>query len=89
MLPDDVFATAVHEAGESDVALSIGTSSVVWPAAGIPLAGLDAGAFGIEVNPEPTELTARFDVSLRGPAGTILPEILRRVRALRAAGESA
>jgi NAD-dependent deacetylase len=89
MLPADVLATAMHDAGNCDVALSVGTSSVVWPAAGIPLAALSAGAFGIEVNPEETELTARFHVSLRGPAGRVLPELLRRLRARRSAGDLA
>jgi NAD-dependent deacetylase len=89
MLPADVLATALSDARDCDVAISIGTSSAVWPAAGIPLAGLESGAFGIEVNPEETELTARFDVSLRGPAGRVVPELLRRVRARRATPEVA
>ena len=89
MLPADVLATALSDARDCDVTLSIGTSSVVWPAAGIPLAALEAGAFGIEVNPEETELTARFHVSLRGPAGRVVPELLRRMRERRATREVA
>jgi NAD-dependent deacetylase len=50
----------------------------------------ERGAFLIEVNPEPTELTPRFDVSLRGAAGVLLPRLLALVRELRAAaGEGA
>jgi NAD-dependent deacetylase len=88
LLPGDVFDQAVREARSSDVALSVGTSSSVWPAAGIPLAAAEGGALTIEVNPDATELTAHFDVSLRGPAGKVLPVLLERVRALRAAGEA-
>jgi hypothetical protein len=31
------------------------------------------------VNPEPTELTAKADLSLRGPAGTILPQLVKLI----------
>lgn len=88
VLPEDVFAEAVHDAVHADVALSVGTSSSVWPAAGIPLAAAERGAFTIEVNPEPTELTPRFDVSLRGPSGAVLPHLRDGLARLRA-GETA
>jgi len=83
VLPGDVYAQAVDDARASDAALSVGTSSSVWPAAGLPLLAAEAGAFTIEINPEATELSAHFDVSLRGPAGVLVPDLLRRVRALR------
>jgi NAD-dependent deacetylase len=83
-LPGDVFGEAEARAARADVALVGGTSSAVWPAAGIPLVAQAAGATIIEVNPESTDLTARFDYSLRGPAGEILPQLLARVRELRA-----
>lgn len=89
MLPEDVFAAAAGAAAECDVALSIGTSSAVWPAAGLPVLAQERGAFLIEVNPEPTELTARFDVSLRGAAGVVLPRLLDLVRGLRLAAGGA
>ena len=79
-----MFGEAEARAARADVALVVGTSSAVWPAAGIPLVAQDAGATIIEVNPESTDLTARFDLSLRGPAGEILPQLLARVRELRA-----
>ena len=82
--PADVFQEATERAAAADVVLVIGTSSVVWPAAGIPLTAQSAGAVVIEVNPERTELTDRFDLSLTGPSGRILPQLLERVRELRA-----
>jgi NAD-dependent deacetylase len=83
MLPEDTMAAAVAAAVRSEVALVVGTSSVVWPAAGIPLMAQEAGATVIEVNPERTELTDRFDISLRGRSGEIIPRLLERVRELR------
>lgn len=68
--------TAAERASETcEVFLSIGTSSVVYPAAGLPLAAAEAGATVIEVNPDATPLTARADYSLRGPAGVVLPAL--------------
>jgi NAD-dependent deacetylase len=76
MLPTDVWARAEDAANASEVVLAVGTSGVVWPAARIPLEARRRGAFVIEVNPEPTELTGLVDVALRGPSGTILPRLV-------------
>ncbi len=84
MLPGDLLTRAMAAARHSDAALSVGTSSSVWPAAGIPLHAAEAGAFTIEVNPMATELTAHFDVSLRGAAGGVLPALVERVLRRRA-----
>jgi NAD-dependent deacetylase len=83
MLPERTMRDATSAASRSDVALVVGTSSVVWPAAGIPLTAQRCGAVVIEVNPERTELTDSFDISLRGPSGTILPRLLSRIREIR------
>lgn len=58
----------------------MGTSALVWPAAGLPLLAHSHGALLVEVNPEPTELTSRADLSLRGPAGEMLLELVRRIQ---------
>jgi len=83
-LPQDAFHRATVAATQADVALSLGTSSAVWPAAGIPLITAESGGAVIEVNPAPTDLSSRFDVSLRGPTGGILPDLLARVKRRRA-----
>jgi NAD-dependent deacetylase len=84
LLPAETFALATRHAGEADVCLVVGTSGSVWPAAGLPLAARDAGASTVEVNPEPTELTAELDWSLRGTSGSLLPRLVYRARELRA-----
>lgn len=75
MLPVDVWDEAAEGAAASDVCFVVGTSAIVYPAAGLPLAAKRAGAFLVEVNPEPTPLSDACDVTLRGPAGKILPLI--------------
>ncbi len=83
MLPEAPWNAAMAAAARCDVALVVGTSGAVWPAAGIPVAARRGGAFAIEVNPEASELTDSVDLVLRGPSGAILP---RLVESLEKAG---
>ena len=56
-----------------DVFMSIGTSSVVYPAAGLVQAAKTRGAFTVEINPEATG--AAVDVAIALPAEEALPQI--------------
>ena len=71
-LPDEVWSRAQHAALRADVLLVVGTSAVVYPAAG--LAGLAKTV--IEINVAETPVSAGADFSLRGPAAEILPELV-------------
>ena len=73
MLPADVWVRAAERAAACDLCFVVGTSAIVYPAAGLPCAAAEAGAFLVEVNPEPTPLSVECDVTLRGAAGEILP----------------
>ena len=79
MLPEDEWQGAEKACSGADVLFSIGTSGVVYPAASLPLAAEQAGAFIIEINPEPTSLTRIADEFLKGKSGEILPELVRRL----------
>ena len=63
-------------AERADLCLVIGTSAVVYPAAALPLATLQAGGHIVEVNPQRTPLTDAAAAALRGEAGTALPALL-------------
>ncbi len=78
-LPEDAYGKALEAAERADVVLSVGTSSLVHPAAGLPLLAADNGALLLEVNPQPTPLTAHADCSLRGTAAAVLPALVRRL----------
>ena len=65
------------EATMCDVFLTIGTSAVVYPAAGFIHQAKANGAFTAEINTELTPATSRVDLSLLGPAEQILPSIER------------
>ncbi|MEW5702264.1 MAG: NAD-dependent deacylase [Candidatus Zixiibacteriota bacterium] len=79
LLPTDVLEQSGEAAATAEVFFSVGTSGVVYPAAGLVQVARNAGAFVVEVNPEPTELSDIFDVVLRGPAGEYLPAISARM----------
>ncbi len=75
-LPPGAWEQAEAAARDAAVFLVVGTSAVVYPAAGlIPLAH-SSGARVIEVNPEETPFSSLLDCSLRGPAGKILPALI-------------
>jgi NAD-dependent deacetylase len=85
MLPADATERAWREAGGCDVMLVVGTSGTVWPAAELPLVARRAGARVVEVNPEPSDVTPAADLFMQGPAGELLPTLVRAVRAAREA----
>jgi NAD-dependent deacetylase len=61
---------------EADLAIVAGTSSLVYPAADLPMTTRSRGGKVIEVNPDETPLTPYADLSLRGKAATLLPAII-------------
>lgn len=70
-------------AGACDLMLVVGTSAVVYPAAGIPEIARNAGAKVIEINPEKTELTGSIsDYLIRGPAGRVMQQVLEQLERL-------
>lgn len=75
-LPEGIMREAEHAAGGAEVFLVVGTSAVVYPAAGLIPYAKQAGARVIEVNAEPTAATAIVDCALHGRAGEILPQII-------------
>ena len=77
MLPRGVLEIASEAARGCDLFLSIGTSSLVYPSAALPYEALENGATLVEINPSGTPLNRWADYALRGPAGVVLPGLLR------------
>ncbi|HEY7306541.1 MAG TPA: NAD-dependent deacylase [Bryobacteraceae bacterium] len=75
-LPCDVWAAAENAVLRCDVLLVVGTSALVYPAAGLVPRACSAGASVIEVNVEATPISAGVDYALTGPSGEILPDLL-------------
>lgn len=66
---------AVQAADSCDLFMSIGTSALVHPAAGLAARARSAGAALVEINPEPTELAQFADFAIQAPSGHVLPAL--------------
>ena len=75
-LPETALAAAFEAVNGCDLFLSIGTSALVYPAAGFIELAAAQGARTIEINRDPTPISGRVDWSLMGKAGDILPRLL-------------
>ena len=79
MLSESALQRATKAAEVCDVFFSIGTSAMVWPAAGLGQSAAENGAVVVEINPETTPLTRGADHVLHGPAGEVLPMLVKAV----------
>ena len=77
MLPEAAITRAQQAAASCDVLLTIGTSGVVYPAAGLTDTAIDRRAVTAEFNLEPTPMTARVSHAVIGPCDETLPAIAR------------
>jgi NAD-dependent deacetylase len=75
-LPDGMMNEAEHASASADVFLVIGTSAVVYPAAGLVPHASQSGAKMIEINLDPTPFSAMVDCALQAPAAELLPKLL-------------
>ncbi len=81
-LPEEPWQRAVEATQAADVLVVVGTSAIVYPAAGLPELALARGATVVEVNPEPTPLSRSATICLRESASKALPGLLQRLPAL-------
>lgn len=75
-LPADAWRQAQEAVAASELVLVIGTSNLVYPAAALPLAALDAGIPVLEINPHPTALSSQARASWRLPASEGVERLL-------------
>ena len=79
-IPPDALDACIEQSRLCDCMLLIGTSAVVYPAAGFPIDVKRAGGILIEINPNETPLTEMSDIVVRAPAGESLPLIVNQLR---------
>lgn len=75
MLPAEAFQKAEEKSRDCELFFIIGTSALVYPAAGLAEIAKFAGAKLIEINMEETPMTAFCDFQIKGKAGEILPAL--------------
>ena len=74
---------AQEAAAECEIFFSIGTSSLVEPAASLPYLAKANGSYIVEVNAEETPLSSHADECLRGAAGKMLPALVILIEKLK------
>jgi NAD-dependent deacetylase len=79
-LPEGVWEKAEWAAGTCDCFLVVGTSAVVYPAAGLIDVARSNQARIIEANLTETDASHKVDVGLYGPSGQWLPRLVERLR---------
>jgi NAD-dependent deacetylase len=73
MLPAGAFELAAQKASECELCFVIGTSALVYPAAGLPEIAKASAAYVCEINPELTGLSELCNEVINGKAGEVLP----------------
>src|SRR6185437_9319673 len=71
-MPADAMERAEQLARDCDLFLSIGSSLVVWPAAGFPMMAKRNGAALVIINREPTDFDDIADLVARHDIGEVL-----------------
>jgi NAD-dependent deacetylase len=75
-LPQRALEAAAAAASACDLFLSIGTSALVYPAAGYIQVAARRGAITVEINRDQTPISTMVDWSIRGRAGEVLPRLV-------------
>jgi NAD-dependent deacetylase len=81
-LSQEIIDFAITAAEAADVFITVGTSGVVHPAAGLPGRAKEANhAFLVDINPTVDEISHQANVHLKEQAGKILPILVQAVQA--------
>jgi NAD-dependent deacetylase len=75
-LPPKIWQDAETAARQADLFLLIGTSAMVYPAAGLASMAKSSGARVVEINIAETGLSDSIDEFLQGPSGELLPQLI-------------
>ena len=76
MLPQDPWETATESLREADLLLVVGTSGVVYPAAGLPSLARSHGVPVVQIDPRETDLSDQVDHAWRTTAAVGLPALV-------------
>lgn len=87
-LPTAAVEAAVEAAARCDFCFSVGTTSLVQPAASLPLYAREHGAAIVEINPAETTLSSLADQAFRGKASEVLVTLVSQLRAWKRQNDS-
>jgi len=75
-IPENALNESFAAAADCSVFLSVGTSSLVYPAAGLADVARENRAIVAEINPNPTLHAETYDFAIVGNAGVALPKLV-------------
>src|SRR5215472_13612718 len=75
-LPPRIWHDAEAVARSAEVFLLVGTSAIVYPAAGLAQIAKASGARVVEINIVETVISSEIDEFLQGPSGELLPQLI-------------
>lgn len=81
-LPDEAMDEVRRVCPQCDVYMAVGTSGVVFPAAGFVDMAQTAGAFTAELNPDKTFVTEVYDVHIGQKSDVCLPTLVEMIEAM-------
>lgn len=79
VLPQAALERACSAVNRCDAMIVVGTSAIVYPAAGLPWRALERGCPVIEINPQPTPLSDQVEVVWPATAGAALTALADRL----------
>jgi len=75
-LPEDLLVRSIAAVEACEILLVVGSSGIVQPAASFAEVALSRGIPVLEINLNPTPLTARATIALQGRSGELLPRLI-------------
>lgn len=76
LLPAGILEKSYELSESCDLFFSVGTSALVHPAASLPVYAKKSGAYLVEINPGPTEISYLVDETILGKSGEVLPNLM-------------
>ena len=76
-LPAEALEAAWEATRACEIFFSVGTSTMVEPAASLPFIAAESGAIVVEINPQPTPFTQRATYVIPEASGAALPALVR------------
>lgn len=80
-IPERALNESCAAASDCNLFLSVGTSSLVYPAAGLADLARENGATVVEINPSPTAHSASYAFALAGQSGSAMPKLVNSLMA--------
>lgn len=77
----DLLRIAQEAMAAADLVIVVGTSGAVWVPMQLAYLALQSGAYGIEINPNMTEMSSKVQTFIQAEAGKALPELWRQTLA--------